>query len=177
MRRGYQPGPTLLLLHLRVKGCPFVVRKHACPIPLFPTTAPGHYFKCSRPLGSWISPLSCCLGRRTAGRFNPWALISNCSKPPLIHHCARCCKPLHNAAQPHQPERTKARSSTSRSPLLCALHHLISLPDFTTEPSRAASQHKQPQSTRQPLATELAFIHLRASPPGGRVAKRCCLRA
>ena len=52
MRRGYQLGPTLLL-HLRVKGCPFVVGKHACPIPLFPTTAaPCHYFKCSRPLGS-----------------------------------------------------------------------------------------------------------------------------
>ena len=173
MRRSYQPGPTLLL-HLRLTGCPFAVGKHACPIPSFPTTAPRHYFKCSRPLRSRRALVVSDV--ETAGRFCPLALISKGSRPPL-NHCVRCCRPLHNAAQPHQPERTKARPSTSRSPLLCALHHLISLPNFTTEPSRAASNHKQPRSTRQPLATELAFIHLRASLPGGRVAKRCCLRA
>ncbi len=52
MRRGYQLGPTLLL-HLRVKGCPFVVFKTGLSNPIYFPTTPRHYHStCSRPLGS-----------------------------------------------------------------------------------------------------------------------------
>ena len=52
MRRGYQLGPTLLL-HLRVKGCPFVVLKTGLSNPIyFPTTPRLYHSTCFRPLGS-----------------------------------------------------------------------------------------------------------------------------
>jgi hypothetical protein len=52
MKRGYQLGPTLLL-HLRVKGCPFVALKTGLSNPIYFPTAPRLYHStCSRPLGS-----------------------------------------------------------------------------------------------------------------------------